>query len=420
MRYYVVMKRSELIRLAELIYAERETSRADLTLKTRLASGYITSLVRRLQKLKWVIEGARLPSDAGRRKVLLHMNPDLAHVIGIEIGRIHSRIVVTDFLGKVLSFKKLRAEAFRGAECILKRVHLEIDKCLSRDQSIRGIGVAISAMIDHDSGTVLKWSKISGWRDVQLKRVIAEKYRLTTVVEDSARAAAVAERRFGQGIGQDSFVYVQAGLGIGAAIFVDGRLCYGQKGIAGELGHMTINEAGPLCSCGNRGCLEVYASGASIIEKVREALEKGVASSLRELHAHNHRRLSLEEIALAAESHDRLCEIVVSEAGTHLGVALASIVNLLNPARIVLGGTLFRVTKDLLCEPLRRALWSRALPASVSQLEILVSELGEEAAAVGVAILTSKQLLDEFCASIQRDGHLLHDATKVGHTIASK
>src|ERR1035438_9214174 len=108
MRYDVGMKRSELTRLAKLIYAERETSRADLTLKTRLASGYITLLVRRLQQLKWVIEGARLPSEAGRRKVLLHINPDLAHVIGIEIGRIHSLIVVTDFLGKVLSFKKLR------------------------------------------------------------------------------------------------------------------------------------------------------------------------------------------------------------------------------------------------------------------------------------------------------------------------
>jgi predicted NBD/HSP70 family sugar kinase len=388
------VRKSELARLVKLIYSEGETSRVDLAEETNLAPSYVSSLVQRLLQKKWILEGNHVPSGRGRRKVLLHINPDLAHVMGLEIGRVHSRIVVTDFLGKVLSFKKLCSEVSCGEEHALKCIHREIKECLKRDHRIQGMGVAHSGVIDRASGTVLFWPKVSGWRNVQLKRVLEEEYGLITVVEDSARTTAIAEQRFGHGKGQRNFVFVHAGVGIGAAIFVDGHLYTGQDGMAGELGHTTIDEAGPLCSCGNRGCLEVYASGSSIIDKIHKALEQGVTSSLAGLAPNHHQDVSLEAIASAAASHDRLCETVLSEAGTHLGTALASIVNLLNPARIVLGGTLPRVTKTSLLEPLQRSLRDRAFQRSVSQVELVVSELGEDAAAVGACLLAANRILE--------------------------
>jgi len=246
---------------------------------------------------------------------------------------------------------------------------------------------------------VLFWPKVTGWHDVPLKQIFEKEYSLTSILEDSARTTAIAEQRFGYGKGQTNFIFVHAGVGIGAAIFVDGGLHSGHDGTAGELGHMTINETGPLCSCGNRGCLEVYASGSAIIEQVRMGIEQGVDSSLAGLAVNNFGSLSIESIVSAAESHDRLCETVLTEAGTHLGTALAGIVNLLNPARIVLGGTLPQAAKNLLTDPLWRSLRSRAFQRSLSRLEIEVSKLGEEAAAVGACFLAGEQILEDMCTA---------------------
>jgi len=327
------------------------------------------------------------------------MNPELAHLIGIEIGRVHSRIVITNLSGSVLWFKKFRSELSRDEGHFLSCIHNEIRDCLRRDKNIQGIGIAHSGVIDHATGTVLFWPKIEGWHDVPLKQIFQRKYDIALLLEDSARTTAIAEQRFGYGIGQTNFIFVHAGVGIGAAIFVDRELYSGHDGIAGELGHTTINAAGPRCSCGNRGCLEVYASGSAIIENVRAGIEQGVASSLARVAGNPSDNLSIESIVAAAESHDRLCETVLTEAGTHLGTALAGIANLLNPARIVLGGTLPQAAKTMLMDPLLRSLRDRAFQRSLSRLEVEVSKLGEEAAALGACLLIGERILMDMCAA---------------------
>jgi predicted NBD/HSP70 family sugar kinase len=391
------MKEFDLARFAELIYSAGEISRAELAEKTNLVPSYISSIVRRLQDKGWILEGSHVPSGRGRRRVRLYLNPDLAHLIGIEIGRVNTRIVVSDFLGHVLSFKKVPSEVSRGEQFLLGAIHQEIRRCLSQDDKIRAIGVAHSGVIDHVSGTVLFWPRVEGWHEVPLEKILENEYGLTVVVEDSVRTAAMAEQRFGLGRGKGDFAYVDAGVGIGSAIFVDGRLYFGRNGLAGELGHTTIDEDGELCSCGNRGCLEIYASGAAVVSHVRHGLEQGVASSLAELRGDNFANLSLEMIAQAAAGDDRLCASMLEEAGTHLGTALASMVNLLNPERIVLGGALPRVAKASLLDPLLRSLKSRAFPGSVSQLEVVVSELGEEGAAVGACLLVATRIIQDLC-----------------------
>ena len=388
-------RKSELTRLLSLIYSEGEISRVDLARKANLVPSYVSSMVLQLRQQNLILEGGRVPSDRGRRKVLLHINPDLAHVMGVEIGRVNTRFVVSDLLGRVISFQKLSLEVSGGEQYVLDHLQREIEKTLKQDPNVQGIGIAHSGYIDHATGTVLFCSKVPGWRDVPLKRQFAEKFGLITVLEDSARTTAIAEQRFGHGRGQADFIFVHAGVGIGAAIFLNKQLYSGHDGMAGELGHTTIDETGPLCSCGNRGCLEVYASGSAIIDKVRMGLTQGVSSCLP---ASNLQNISLEAIATAAESHDRLCETVMEEAGVHLGTALASMVNLLNPSRIVLGGTLPRVTKNLLMEPLQRSLRSRAFQRSASRLEIVVSNLDEDAAARGACLLTASEIVKRLCA----------------------
>jgi predicted NBD/HSP70 family sugar kinase len=389
------MKRSDLTNFVKLIYAEGHVSRAGLAEKTGLAHSYITTIVRDLQNADLLLEKGRAPSDGGRRRVLLTINPKLAHLIGIEIGTANCRVVATDLLGNVMNLKRFPSENARGKDHVLENIYHEIERLVAHDDAIKGIGMSQSGVIDRRTGTVLFWPKVQGWNNVPLKQMLETKYHLPVVVEDSVRTMAVAERRFGRAKDCDDVVYVNVGMGIGSAIFVNGRLHFGYNGMAGELGHTTIDESGDLCSCGNRGCLEVYASGSAIINRVRSGLEKGVTSSLLEGWQKRPAQLSVETIVEAARGHDRLSGMILSEAGVHLGTALATIVNLLNPKRIILGGAVPQAAKGLLLKPLLDSLRARAFHRSMTGLEVLVSRLGDESAALGAVILVAEQILEE-------------------------
>lgn len=196
------------------------------------------------------------------------------------------------------------------------------------------------------------------------------------------------------------FVLVGLGVGIGAALFFDGRLYGGRDGLAGELGHSTVEETGDPCSCGNQGCLELYSSASAIARRVCSELKLGVSSSVTQELGGNLDQLSVEVIVAAAKSHDRLAERVLSDAGTHLGTALADMVNLLNPEKVILAGKVPQVAGDILLGPLLYNLRQRALPYVVKDLEVVVSQLGEEAAAVGSTLMAGEEVLTARCREL--------------------
>jgi predicted NBD/HSP70 family sugar kinase len=314
-------------------------------------------------------------------------------LIGIDIGTVNCRIVVTDFLGNVLAFKRFRSQAVEGPEPLLRLIHHEIKGYRRQFPKTMALGVAQSGVIERSTGTLLFWPKVGGWHDVPLKAILEREHGLPTTVEDSARTMGVAEQTFGQGRGLANFVHVLVGTGIGSTIFVEGKLYIGSSGLAGELGHTTIDENGPLCSCGNRGCLEVYSSGWAIIKRVRAALCDGVASTLSKTVTEHPEDLSVEMIVSAARSGDRLSQTVLSEAGTHLGTALAGLVNLLNPERIVLGGAVPRAAGEVLLNPLLYSLQARAFQRSASATDVVTSQLDDKASALGAVVMLAKDLL---------------------------
>jgi predicted NBD/HSP70 family sugar kinase len=211
---------------------------------------------------------------------------------------------------------------------------------------------------------------------------------------------AKAEQTFGLGKDLPQFVFVTIGMGIGCAIFVDGHLYEGADGLAGEFGHMTVEENGNLCTCGNRGCLELYSSASAIVGRVRAELGHGVGSSLGSEFGDHLDELTVEKIVAAAQAHDRLAERVITEAGMHLGTALAGIVNLLNPRKIILGGRVPQAASELFLSPLLYNLRHRALPQAVEKLEISVSQLGEESAALGAVLMTREIVLAARCREV--------------------
>jgi len=383
------MKESDVTNILERIYLGRQISRTELAEQAGFALSYTSTLVGALLKQGWLEEAGLAPSKGGRRRVLLQLNPEMGHLIGIDVGRMNFRVVLTNILGEVLESRAFPLEVAEE-EYVIERLRAEISRCLRQSGKVRGIGIAQSGVIDRRTGTVLFWPKVKGWHNVPLKKILEEKYKLPVVVDDSTRTMAISEQRFGQGNGIPNFVFVSIGMGIGSAIFIDGKLYAGLDGLAGELGHTTIDLNGTLCSCGNRGCLEVYASGTAILKRMNVELANGVTSSFTEIARSGD---LIEKMADAASAGDRLSQIVLSDAGSHLGTALANIVNWLNPRRIILGGAVARNAGPLWFESVLRALRARAFQQSMSQVDVLHSSLDDTAGAVGAVVMLVQEML---------------------------
>lgn len=390
------MKRNDLLQVLAAIYSQRDTSRKGLAEKIGFAPSYTGAIVAELRRRGLVEEGGRSPSRAGRRRVLLRVVPDLAHLVGIRVGRANTQIVVTDLLGKVLRLKKVPTEIQKGERHVLDLVYHELGAALEADPLVKGVGIAISGVIDRESGTVLFWPKVRGWSNVPLMQKVQGKCGLMVVVEDGVRTMALAEQRFGSAKQFRNLVYIKVSMGIGAAIYLNGQLYYGANNLAGELGHTTIDEHGDICSCGNRGCLEVYASGWAIISHVKTGLQQGVHSSLAPLMEKHPDKVSIEAIVHAAKARDQFAHTVLWEAAAHLGTSIATIVNLLNPEAIVLGGEVVHAAKAFTLKPLLQSLRSRSFHYSRRNLKVIVSRLGGESEAVGAAVLVAEKLLPSF------------------------
>jgi predicted NBD/HSP70 family sugar kinase len=384
------------------VYAEGSLARTDLAEKLNVAPSLVGDLIRKALDCELVVEHGSAPSKGGRRPILLQANPEYANLIGVDIGRLKTCVVVTDFVGAVLSQRSFPTETAKGKEHVLALVHEELKSQICRFPRVAAIGVTLSGVIHPQAGTVLFWPMVEGWDDTPLRQIVQDAHGLPTfMVGDDVRAAAITEARFGQGKGLNRFVLLLLGRGIGSAIYLDGHLQIGRDGLAGELGHTTVDENGDLCSCGNRGCLEICSSASAIIRKVRTELERGITSSLSNELRGRWDELTLQAIVAAAKTHDRLAERILSEAGLHLGTALASVVNLLNPEKVILMGNVPQIAGEIILRPLLYNLRQRALPMAVKDLPVVVSQFGEEAPAVGMALTAGEGLFRVAVAKCQ-------------------
>jgi predicted NBD/HSP70 family sugar kinase len=310
------------------------------------------------------------------------------------MGTANTWVVSTDLAGNIHKLTRLVTEPGWGREHLLEVVERKIDHALEENPTICGIGISRSGVIEQATGTVLFWSKVRGWNRVPLRHMLRSRYSLPVVVEGSVRIMALAGQCLGRARGVADAAYASVGMGIGSALFLNGHLYHGHRGLAGKLGHTTIDEGGDLCSCGNRSCLEVYASGSVLNNRIRSALEKGVSSSLLDPWQRDLSRFSVEAIVEAARAHDRFSGLVLVEAGTHIGTALAAPVNLLNPQRIILGDAIPRAAKGLLLKSLLQSLRARAFQNSLMHLEVTGARLADEAAALGAALPTAENILE--------------------------
>ena len=386
--------------MLQLIHRKKNVSRVELVKLTGLSAGLITGITHALISKGLVTEALGRPSTAGRKPLALNVRHDAAYVVGVDLGSFYLRVVATDILGNLVYKLRTETSLSEGRERVLDKtftaIHKVINECGIPKETIRGIGMGHSGIIDPATGVVLSFPRpgqMTEWKNVPLQQMLEQEFAMPCILEDSVRAIALSERCFGLGRNLEDFVYIDVGMGIGAGIILNGNLYKGPGGGAGEFGHMTVEENGPLCCCGNNGCLEMMASCAAIIHAARGAIEQGVDSKIRELVEGDLKRISIEIIAEAAQENDSLAFRVFHEAVSHIGVALADVVNLLNPGVVVFGGPLFRAAPYLL-EPLKRVIKQRALERSANQVQLSVSNLGSEGGALGAARAISERVIE--------------------------
>jgi N-acetylglucosamine repressor len=377
-----------------LIRKRGPISRTDIYKTTKIRITTVTDVVKELIDNGIVIEVGSAASTGGRKPVLLSINPAAGYIIGIDVRATVIRGVLTDLTSQILAQHQYTITNIDTGESILEQTKTSIRSLLDSipdRQKLLGIGLSVAAMIDSSKGEVAFSANIPGWGNLPLVKIIEQEFQVPVILEETARAAVLGERAFGAGIGFDDLIFYHIGMGIGAGIISQGVLYRGTKESAGEIGHTVIDEFGPACRCGNFGCLEALASAKAIRDHAVAALEKGIESILTTIVDNDYSKITAETVYLAATKGDKLCRRILQEAGAHLGIGAANLVNILNPALLVVGGGLSKAG-DFILEPLIRTLQARSLAVSLKSVKVTTSKLGDNAAPLGATTLVLKRI----------------------------
>jgi glucokinase len=312
--------------------------------------------------------------------------------IGVDLGGTNLRFGLVREDEKIISRRRTGTVAVEGVEIVLERLTSGIQalakKAQAKGMKIAGIGIGVPGIISAKEGIVRLSPNLPGWKDIPLGLRLKESFSYPVHVENDANAYALGEYWFGAGKGTSSMVCITLGTGVGGGIILGGNIWRGADGMAGEVGHITVNPDGPLCQCGNRGCLERYSSATAVIEMADAAIARGKKTSLKNLKKAG-LAITAEAVADAAKKGDRVACRIFSEAGKYLGIAIADLINLLNIECVVIGGGMAGAW-DIFIGPLKEEVRSRAFKIPARRCKIVRGKLKDDAGILGAAGLALK------------------------------
>ena len=371
----IVIRKWNLSSIFKTIRKQGPVSRIELAEITGCSAGTVSNHVRTLMKKGFVIETKKGISSGGRKPVQLMINPNKAYIFSIEIEVNQIKIVMFDLEIKVVMKSVIPIIYKDNYTKTFKQVFLEMDKMIEEKNikldNLLGIGVAVPGLIDKVKG-ILEFAPNLGWENVHISKIFKDKYGLTVVLNNEAKAAAIGER--GSIYPKiNNMVFVSINEGIGCGIFINGKLYRGASGNAGEFGHIIIDTNGPLCHCGNKGCWETLAS------------ENFIINSYLKL-PNSNKKLTKKEIYQLGKNGDKKVIEIFNEAGRNIGIGLVNIINGLSPELLVIGGGIVEI-KDYIYDEIVKKLEESALSVSYKKAEIKFSKLGSLAAVYGMADL---------------------------------
>lgn len=316
--------------------------------------------------------------------------------LGCDLGgtNIKAGLVEVD-RGEIIHGGMSPTIAREGPEAVIGRIADLMERVIEESEvargEIRGIGTSAPGILDLEAGRTLFLPNLPGqWRDVPLRDRLEARLGLPVWLLNDVRAITLGEWTFGAGRGVETMACFAIGTGVGGGLVIDGRLHLGIGGTAGELGHQTIDYNGPLCGCGNRGCLEVYASGPAITTMGVKAVVQGLTTTIGERVGYDLNRINPRVIAEAAEDGDEIAAGIFEKVGAYVGYAAANVLATVGPRKVVIAGGVAQAG-DLLLEPIRRTLRERVFIMPVEEVAVVPAELGSDAGIMGMAIWAALQ-----------------------------
>ncbi|MFH8581336.1 ROK family transcriptional regulator [Streptomyces zaomyceticus] len=374
------LHRANLERVVRAVRMAGSLTQAEIARATGLSAATVSNIVRELKDGGTV--DVTPTSAGGRRARSVSLSGDAGIVIGVDFGHTHLRVAVGNLAHQVLAEEAepldvdaSAAEGFDRAEQLVKRLILATG--IGPDKVI-GVGLGVPGPIDVSSGTLGSTSILPGWSGINPAEELSGRLGVPVHVDNDANLGALGELVWGSGRGVKDLAYIKVASGVGAGLVIDGRVYRGPGGTAGEIGHITLDESGPVCRCGNRGCLETFTAARYVLPLLRPG------------HGPD---LTMERVVQLAREGDPGCRRVIADVGRHIGSGIANLCNLLNPSRVVLGGDLAEAG-ELVLAPIRDSVSRYAIPSAARQLSLAQGALGGRAEVLGALALVLSEMGD--------------------------
>lgn len=362
-------------------------SRAEIARKLGLSRAAVTTIVNDLMSKELIVEGQDGPATGGRRAILLEMNPQKGHVLGVDIGATHLSLVLTDYSSHVIKDLEvpfdIRVGPRKGLDQVDTIIKQLLDESGYRVEDMQAVGVGVPGPVIFEQGMVIAPPIMPGWDHFPIRATLQERWSVPVTLNNDAELGALGEWAYGVGRGVQHLLYIKVGYGVGAGLLFNGKIYQGATGSAGEIGHIALDSNGPVCTCGSRGCLEALSSGRAIAEQARRMVAAGTHTRIRS--GSENGDICAQDVAHAAQRGDLAAQEIIHQAGEYLGMALASMINLINPQMIVIGGGVAQVG-DLLLGPVRRVVKERSLQAAAQNLRINAAVLGRRSTGMGAVV----------------------------------
>lgn len=377
--------------LIDLIRSHEEVTKAELVSYTDYSRSKINTCVDSLLKKKFIKNNGSNVFTGGRRPKMLTLNGSFGLVAGVDIGATSVDLVLADITGKILTRYGEPASVRDGPQVILERVSVLLQQLLAeqncRSDQVFGIGIGVPGPVDFSLGTVVSPPIMPGWDGFPIIQKVNETFPSANVVVDNdVNVMALGEIVKGGGKGVRDLIFVKIGTGIGSGIICNGQIYRGSSGCAGDIGHICVDKNGPVCHCGNNGCLEAMAAGPAIAERGIKAALDGRSPILMKYYKATDGLLRANEVGDAAREGDPAAIEIIRDSGQMIGDVLASLVNFYNPDMIVIGGGVSNIG-NLLLASIRQAVLNRSLPLSTRNLSIIFSAVGTDAGVTGAVAL---------------------------------
>jgi glucokinase-like ROK family protein len=381
-------------KILRLVRDDGPLSRVDLAAALEVSRTTIAVEAGRLIELGLAADAGPAASRGGRRSTLVDLNEQVRFV-GIDIGATSMRVAVTDGRLRVLCrAREPKSDIRQGPEPVLARA-LELTRKLLAEHGVQrpaGVGIGVPGPVDFHAGVPVSPPIMPGWDGYPVRDALSRELGCPVLLDNDVNVMALGEQHNGVARSARDFLFVKIGTGIGCGIVIDRHIYRGVDGCAGDIGHIRVEQSGPVCACGNVGCLEAFFGGAALARDATAAARGGRSDVLSAL-LEGQDALTAEQVAIAVSQGDALAIAMVRDGGRRVGLVLASLVSFFNPGLIVIGGGLSQLGHALLAE-VRSVVYRQSLPLATGNLPVVLSELGADAGVVGAARLISDAVYD--------------------------